>query len=314
LQWHEGPTPQPGPGEVLIQVWAAGINRPDVAQRKGHYPAPPGVSPDIPGLEVAGTIVSTGPGCVRWKPGDRVCALIGGGGYAEYCTAPEGQCLPVPANLSFVDAASLPETLFTVWSNVFQRGRLQPGETLLVHGGSSGIGVAAIQLAKAKGCKVFVTAGSEVKCSFCRDLGADLAINYKVASFREECRKATSGRGVDVILDMVGGDYTPDNLEVLAEEGRLVLINFMKGDETTIRLSQVMRKRLTITGSTLRARSIEFKSALAAQLEQQVWPWLSAGKIKAVVYQTFPAQRAADAHALMETGSHLGKIVLTFNA
>lgn len=313
LQWIERPTPQPGLGEVLIQVHAAGVNRPDLAQRKGHYPAPPGVVPDIPGLEIAGTIVGTGAGCKRWKAGDKVCALVSGGGYATFCTAPEGQCLPVPQNLSFAEAASLPETMFTVWSNVFQRGKLMPGERLLVHGGSSGIGVTAIQLAKAMGNPVFVTAGSDEKCAFCVALGADLAINYKTTSFRDELKKATGGKGVDVILDMVGGDYTPDNLEVLAEEGRLVLINFMKGDETTIRLSQVMRKRLTITGSTLRARDVHFKAALASTIEHLVWPLLSAGKIKAIVYQTFPAEKASDAHALMETSKHLGKIVLTFN-
>jgi NADPH2:quinone reductase len=313
LQWLERPTPEPGTGEVLIKVSAAGINRPDVAQRKGHYPAPAGASPDIPGLELAGTIVKTGRDCKRWKPGDKVCALVSGGGYAEYCTAPEGQCLPVPSNLSFTECASLPETMFTVWSNVFERGQLKPGESLLIHGGSSGIGVMAIQMAKALGSIVYVTAGSQEKCAFCEKLGAEKAINYHTTSFKGELNRLTTGKGIDVILDMVGGDYTADNLDTLAEEGRLVLINFMKGDQASIRLSSIMRKRLTITGSTLRARDIAFKSGLAARLEGQVWPLLVSGKIRPVIYETFAAKRAGEAHALMESSLHIGKIVLTFN-
>ena len=260
LQLQERPEPRPAPGEVLINVFAAGINRPDIAQRKGHYPPPPGAPSDIPGLEIAGIVVEAGKDCSTWKTGDKVCALVAGGGYAEYCTVPEGQCLMIPENLSFAEAASLPETFFTVWSNVFDRGKLAPGETLLVHGGSSGIGVAAIQLAKAWGASVYVTAGTEEKCSFCEKLGAEKAINYKTERFKDIVTKITVGKGVDVILDMIGGDYTPDNLDVLAEEGRLVLINFMKGNETTIRLSRIMRKRLTITGSTLRARDTAFKA------------------------------------------------------
>jgi NADPH:quinone reductase len=311
LQVQERPRPRPAPGEVLVQVAAAGINRPDVLQRKGNYPPPPGASPDIPGLEIAGTIVETGEGCRRWKVGDRVCALVTGGGYAEYCAAPEGQCLPVPAGLSFAESASLPETFFTVWSNVFDRGQLKPGQSLLVHGGSSGIGVAAIQLAKVWGASVFVTAGSQEKCAFCESLGADKAINYKTEKFRDEIRAATGKRGVDVILDMIGGDYTPDNLDVLAEEGRLVLINTMKGDEVTVRLGMIMRKRLTVTGSALRARDTAFKAAIAVRLEEQVWPWLASGKVKPVIYRTFPLDQAAAAHALMESSAHIGKIVLT---
>ncbi len=313
LQWLDRPTPEPGPAEVLVKVDAAGINRPDVAQRKGHYPAPPGASPDIPGLEVSGTIVKIGDDCHRWKVGDKVCGLVSGGGYAEYCTVPVGQCLPVPTNWSLTEAASLPEAMFTVWHNVFERGGLKPGESLLVHGGSSGIGATAIQLAASFGSTVFVTAGSDEKCVFCEKLGADRAINYKTADFKTEIRTLTAGKGVNVILDMVGGDYTPDNVDSLAEDGRLVLINFMKGDHASIRLSAIMRKRLTITGSTLRARDIAFKSGLACQLEKQVWPLLTSGKVQPVIFRTFPMERAGEAHALMETSTHTGKIVLTIN-
>lgn len=314
LQWKERPMPEPRANEVLVKVAAAGVNRPDVAQRKGHYPAPPGSSSDIPGLEIAGTVVSAGLKCTRWKPGDRVCALVSGGGYAEYCVAPEGQCLPIPGNLSFVQAASLPETFFTVWSNVFERGKLQPGEMLLIHGGSSGIGVAGIQLANALGSTVYVTAGSEEKCIFCERIGAKKGINYKKESFKMELLRLTEGRGVDVILDMIGGDYTSDNLEILAEEGRLILINVVRGDEATIKLSQIMRKRLTITGSTLRSRDVNFKTLLASRLETHVWPWLESGKVKPIVYKTFPIANAVEAHQLMESSAHIGKIVLTFNS
>lgn len=313
LTVEERPIPAVGSEEVLIRVYAAGINRPDVAQRKGNYPAPPGASPDIPGLEVAGIIEAMGKNCSTFKIGDKVCALVAGGGYAEYCVAPEGQCLPIPQNLSFVDGASLPETFFTVWSNVFERGKLKHGETLLVHGGSSGIGVTAIQMAKAFGAHVYVTAGSDEKCAFCEKLGADKAINYKTEEFKEVAKALTKNKGVDVILDMIGGDYTNDNLDILAEEGRLVLINFMRGDEVTIKFSKVMRKRLTITGSTLRARDVAFKSMLAGELYKHVWPWLVSGKIKPVIFKTFPLWQASDAHALMESSNHIGKIVLTID-
>lgn len=309
LQLQERPQPVPVFGEVLIKVAATGINRPDIAQRKGHYPAPKGTSADIPGLEIAGTIIKAGPES-RWKAGDKVCALVAGGGYAEYCAVPEGQCLPIPENLSFAEAASLPETFFTVWSNVFDRGQLKSGERFLVHGGTSGIGVAAIQLAKAFGAKVFCTAGSDEKCRFCEKLGAE-AINYKTSHFKELILNATNGKGVNVILDMIGGDYTPDNLEILSEEGRLVLINTMKGHQANINLSLIMVKRLFITGSTLRARDSAFKSAIARKLEEKVWPLIAAGKIKPVVFKTFPLDKAADAHQLMESSKHMGKIVLT---
>lgn len=310
LKVEERPDPVPGEGEVLIQVFAAGINRPDVMQRKGQYPPPPGAS-DIPGLEVAGIIVAVGHECFRWKPGERVCALVTGGGYADYCVAPEGQCLAIPANLSFAEAASLPETFFTVWTNVFDRGRLKPGESLLVHGGTSGIGVAAIQLAKAWGATVYTTAGNEEKCTFCEKLGADKAIHYRMEKFKDVVKRLTADRGVDVILDMIGGSYTEDNLDTLGQEGRLVLINFMKGDEVKVKLSTVMRKRLTITGSTLRNRDIAFKAAIAKSLEEFVWPWLLSGKVKPVVFKTFHLNEVSAAHQLMESSMHIGKIVLT---
>jgi NADPH2:quinone reductase len=310
LEWQERPMPVPAAGEVLIKVSAAGVNRPDVYQRKGNYPPPRGASPDIPGLEVAGTIVATGSACYRWMAGDNVCALLSGAGYAEYCAVPEGQCLPVPANLSMAEAASLPETLFTVWSNVFERGKLTPGESLLVHGGSGGIGVAAIQLAKAWGSKVYATAGSAEKCVFCEQLGADHCINYKNEKFKEEIIRFTDMRGVDVILDMIGGDYTPDNLDCLAVEGRLVLINFMRGEEAKIKLGKIMQKRLTITGSMLRSREVAFKAALASQVEKNIWPMLISGRVKPIIFKAFPMSSAADAHSLMETSGHFGKIVL----
>ena len=310
LEMQERSKPTPGSKEVLIKVFAAGVNRPDVAQRKGNYPPPPGASPDIPGLEIAGVVEETGPSCSRWRVGDKVCALVAGGGYAEYCSVPEGQCLSIPEGLSFAEAASLPETFFTVWSNVFDRGGLKPGEKFLVHGGTSGIGVAAIQLANVWGATVFATAGTDEKVIFCEKLGAQKAINYKKEKFREVVKEITNKNGVDVILDMIGGDYTQDNLDILAEEGRLVLINFMRGDETTIKLSTVMRKRLTITGSTLRARDTSFKASIALQLEKNVWPWLVSGQVKPVVYKTFHLHEAAEAHRLIESSEHIGKVVL----
>jgi NADPH2:quinone reductase len=312
LQLTDRPQPVPQPNEVLIKVAAAGINRPDVAQRKGIYPPPPDAPQDIPGLEIAGTIVAVGDAVTQWQIGDTVCALVSGGGYAEYCTAPEGQCLPVPDDVSMLEAASLPETYFTVWSNVFDRAHLQPGETLLVHGGSSGIGVAAIQMATAWGCTLYVTAGSDEKCRFCEEVGATKAINYNNANFADEIKQLTAGKGVDVILDMIGGDYTPANLQSLTEDGRLVMINTMKGKDAEIDLSLVMRKRLTITGSTLRSRGTAFKSAIAMALRQHIWPMLENGTIKPVIHQVFPAQDAVQAHELMESSLHMGKIVLQF--
>lgn len=319
----ERPTPVAGAGEALIRVTASGVNRPDVLQRMGHYPMPPGVS-DLPGLEVAGVIEVGDEAALRaagLARGDRVCALLAGGGYAEYCVAPVPQCLPVPAGLSDVEAASLPETLFTVWSNVFERGRLQSGETLLVQGGSSGIGVTAIQLAKAAGATVIVTAGSDEKCAACLRLGADHAINYRQADFAEEARRLTGGKGVDVILDMVAGDYVKREVECLAEDGRIVIIAVQGGTRADFNAGLVLRKRLLITGSTLRPRPVAFKGAIAQALRQQVWPWLEAGTVKPVVHSVFAATEAAEglpsgaarAHALMHSGRHVGKIVLTWN-
>jgi NADPH2:quinone reductase len=312
LQLQDRPNPSFAPNEVLVKVAAAGINRPDVFQRKGNYPPPAGAPQDIPGLEIAGTVAEVGASVSRWKVGDKICALITGGGYAEYCNVPEGQCLPVPGKLSFAEAASLPETFFTVWTNVFDRGKLQPGETLLVHGGSSGIGVAAIQMATAMGSTVYVTAGSDEKCRFCEDLGAIKAINYNTEDFISVVAQLTNNKGVNVILDMIGGNYTPGNIQSLAEEGRLVMINTMKGKDVQIDLSQVMRKRLIITGSMLRAREIAFKAAIAQNLEKYIWPLLAASKIKPVIHSVFPANEAAKAHELMESGEHMGKIVLSF--
>ncbi len=312
LKIEERPIPGYSENEVLVKVAAAGVNRPDVSQRKGNYPPPAGASPDIPGLEIAGTIIETGSNVTRWKTGDKICALVTGGGYAEYCAAPAGQCLPVPENLTFVEAASLPETFFTVWSNLFDRGRLKAGETLLVHGGSSGIGVAAIQMARALGATVYVTAGSDEKCRFCEDLGAAKAINYKAENFTNMIKEITSGKGVDVILDMVGGNYVQNNIRSLANDGRLVMINMMMGKDVQVDLSLVMTKRLTITGSTLRSRDTVFKATIAKNLEETIWPLLASGKIKPVVNKVFPAQKAADAHRLMESSGHIGKIVLAF--
>ena len=303
------PVPRPGEGEVLIKVAAAGVNRPDVLQRKGGYPPPPGASP-LPGLEVAGTIIEVGASVDGWARGDAVCALVAGGGYAEYCVAPAPQCLPVPAGLSMVEAAALPETFFTVWTNVFQRGRLAAGETILIHGGSSGIGTTAIQLAKSFGATVLTTAGSDEKCAACRDLGADWAINYRTEDFVAIAKEATAGKGVDLVLDMVGGDYLPRNISALAVDGRHVSIAFLGGAKVTLDLRPVMVRRLTLTGSTLRPRSIADKAAIAAQLREQVWPLLESGDVRPVIHATMPLEEAADAHALMETSSHIGKIIL----
>ncbi|MDB5157026.1 MAG: NAD(P)H-quinone oxidoreductase [Mucilaginibacter sp.] len=314
LQIAERAMPAYTDDEVLIKVAATGVNRPDIAQRKGHYPPPAGAPQDIPGLEIAGTITHIGANVTHLKVGDEVCALVTGGGYAEYCNVPEGQCLPIPQGLSFIEAASLPETFFTVWSNVFDRGRLQPGESLLIHGGSSGIGVAGIQMAKAMGSIVYVTAGSDEKCKFCEDLGAAKAINYKTEDFEAAIKETTNGKGVNVILDMVGGNYTPRNLQALADDGRLVMINMMEGKDTQVDLSVILRKRLTITGSALRPRSVEFKSAIARALQKNIWPFLASGQIKPVINAVFAAEKAADAHALMESSRHIGKIVLSFDA
>ena len=323
LQLTTCPDPVAGSGEVLIRVAASGINRPDVLQRTGNYPVPPGAS-DLPGLEVAGVIESGDAGAMAeagFKPGDRVCALVAGGGYAEYCVAPVAQCLPVPQGLSDVEAASLPETFFTVWSNVFDRGRLQQGETLLVQGGTSGIGVTAIQMAKAAGATVIVTAGSDEKCTAALELGADHAINYKATDFAEEARKLTDGQGVDVILDMVAGDYVKREVDCLAEDGRLVIIAVQGGAKADFNAGLVLRRRLTITGSTLRPRPVAFKAAIAQALKARVWPWLADGTIKPVIHSVFPATEAGDglpsgaarAHALMQSNQHIGKIVLTWN-
>jgi len=314
LRLAERPAPVAAAGEVLIRVAASGVNRPDVLQRKGLYPVPPGAS-DLPGLEVAGTIIEGDRDALAaagFKLGDRVCALVAGGGYAELCVAPVGQCLPVPAGLSDVEAASLPETFFTVWSNVFDRARLQPGETLLVQGGTSGIGVTAIQLAKAAGSKVIATAGSDDKCAACLRLGADHAINYRSADFVAEVRRISAGRGVDVILDMVAGSYVARELQCLAEDGRLVIIAVQGGVDAQIDAGAVLRRRLTITGSTLRPRPMAFKAAIARSLRERVWPWLESGKVKSVIHQVFPAAQAAQAHALMESNQHIGKLVLVW--
>lgn len=302
-------TPVPGHGEILIRVAAAGVNRPDTIQRMGLYPPPPG-APATPGLEVAGEVVETGAGVTRWRAGDKVCALVGGGGYAEYCLAHESHALPVPKGFSMVEAAALPETFFTVWTNVFERGALKPGETFLVHGGTSGIGTTAIQLASIFGSTVIATAGSAEKCRACEKLGAH-AVNYREQDFVEEVKRLTGGRGADVILDMVGGDYIQRNIQAAAADGRIVSIAFLNGSTAEVNFMPVMLKRLTLTGSTLRPRSIEEKAALAAALEAKVWPLLDAGRVKPLIDEVFPLDRAADAHALMEKSSHIGKIVLT---
>ena len=302
-------TPLPGQGEILIRVVAAGVNRPDTIQRMGLYPPPPG-APATPGLEVAGEVVETGAGVTRWRVGDKVCALVGGGGYAEYCLAHESHALPVPKGFSMTEAAALPETFFTVWTNVFERGALKPGETFLVHGGTSGIGTTAIQLASIFGSTVIATAGSAEKCRACEKLGAH-AVNYREQDFVEEVKRLTGGQGADVILDMVGGDYIQRNIQAAATDGRIVSIAFLNGSTAEVNFMPVMLKRLTLTGSTLRPRSIEEKAALAAALEAKVWPLLDAGRVKPLIYKVFPLEQAADAHALMEKSSHIGKIVLT---
>ncbi|MCH7344876.1 NAD(P)H-quinone oxidoreductase [Pelomonas sp. CA6] len=312
LQLVEWPVPQPGAGECLIRVQAYGVNRPDVLQRKGAYPPPPGAS-ELPGLEVAGTVAEGDAAALAeagLKIGDAVCALVAGGGYAELCTAPVAQCLPVPAGWSMAEAASLPETFFTVWSNVFERARLQPGESLLVHGGSSGIGVTAIQLAKALGSRVLVTVGSAAKAEACRRLGADVAINYRDEDFVEAVKTATEGRGVDVILDMVAGAYVARNVQCLADDGRAVIIAVQGGVKAEFDAGQVLRRRLTITGSTLRPRPVAFKAEIARALRERVWPLLESRRVAPVIYRQFPATEAAAAHALMESGEHVGKIVL----
>lgn len=301
--------PRPGPGEVLIEVAAAGVNRPDVLQRQGGYPPPPGAS-EVPGLEVAGEIVAVGDGVARWQVGDRVMALVTGGGYAEYCLAPAPQVLPVPERLSMTEAGGVPETFFTVWANVFDRGRLQPGESFLVHGGSSGIGTTAIQLARAFGATVFATAGSAEKCRACEDLGARRGIDYRAEDFVEVVKAETGGKGVDVILDMVGGPYVERNLQALAVEGRLAQIAWLQGSKVQANFVQLMLKRLTWTGSTLRPRSVEQKGEIAAALEAKVWPLLASGEVKPLIHATFPLAEAAAAHALMESSGHIGKIVL----
>jgi NADPH2:quinone reductase len=305
----ERPAPAPKADEILIKVAAAGVNRPDVLQRMGRYPVPPGAS-DLPGLEVAGEVTALGSSAKAFKVGDQVCALVSGGGYAEYCTAPEAQVLPIPKGLSALEAASLPETFFTVWSNVYDRGRLAPGETLLVQGGSSGIGVTAIQMAVAMGNRVFATAGSDEKCAACVKLGAEKAINYRTQDFAEEVKAATGGKGVDVILDMVAGDYVPKELKCLADDGRLVFIALLGGAKGEINFGEVLMRRLSITGSTLRPRPVAFKAAIARNLREKIWPLIEAGNIKPVIYKTFPLAQASEAHRLMESSQHIGKIVL----
>jgi NADPH:quinone reductase len=304
------PVPQPGAGEILLRVHAAGVNRPDALQRAGNYEPPPGAS-DLPGLEAAGEVAATGEGVERWKVGDRVCALLPGGAYAEYAATPAAHALPIPSGLSMVEAAGLCETFFTVWTNVFERGRLQAGETLLVHGGSSGIGTSAIQLAAARGARVFATAGSAEKCAACERLGAERAVNYREEDFVAVAQELTGGNGVDVILDMVGGSYIPRNVRALALEGRLVIIAFLGGAKVELNFSPVMRRRLTITGSTLRPQSVEAKARIAAGVEREVWPLIEAGRIRPVMDQTFPLEEAAAAHARMESSVHIGKIILT---
>ena len=307
LQLQDRPIPEPAKNEVLIKIKAAGVNRPDIAQRKGQYPPPPGAPVDIPGLEVAGSIEECGTAISRWKKGDKVCALLAGGGYADFVTVDAGQCLPIPKDLNYEQAASLPETVLTVWHNVFQRGLLKNGEHFLIHGGSSGIGITAIQLAKAFGAIVFATAGSEDKCKACISLGADECINYK----KEDFEIALQSKGIDVILDMIGGDYVPKDVRLLSPDGRMIFINAMKGNMIELNIRDIMQKRLTITGSTLRNRDTAFKVALTKEVEKYVWPLIESGKFKPVIYHTFPLKNAAEAHDLMESNSHIGKIVLS---
>ncbi len=309
LQLATRRVPEPGAGEILIRVAAAGVNRPDAMQRAGAYAPPPGAS-DLPGLEAAGEVAAVGPGVAEWATGDAVCALLPGGGYAEYALTPAAHALPVPRGFDMGAAAALCETFFTVWSNVFGRGRLVAGESLLVHGGSSGIGTTAIQIARARGARVFVTAGSEAKCTACLELGAELAINYRVTDFVDAVREATDGRGVDVILDMVGGDYLPRDVRALAPDGRLVMIAHQAGPKVELNFAQVMMKRLTITGSTLRPQSVEAKARIAEELRREVWPLLEAGRIAPLIDRRFPLEAAAEAHAWLERSEHIGKIVL----
>lgn len=309
LRLVERPLPAPAVGEVLVRVEAAGVNRPDIMQRLGKYPPPPGAS-DLPGLEIAGTVVALGEGVRRWREGDRLCALVAGGGYAEYCAAPEVQCLPLPPLLTSQQGAAIPETFFTVWTNLFQRGRLQPGERVLIHGGTSGIGTTAIQLARAFGADVYATAGSDPKCAACERLGAR-TVNYRTADFVEAVRSMTAGRGVDVILDIVGGDYLPRNLDLLAMHGRLVQIGLLGGSRASINLAVLMQRRLTLTGSTLRARTVEEKGAIAQELEQHVWPLLATGSVAPIVDRVLPLPHAAEAHRALEAGEVIGKIVLS---
>jgi NADPH2:quinone reductase len=310
LRLTERPVPAPKAHEILIKVAAAGVNRPDVLQRSGNYPVPPDAS-DLPGLEVAGEVAALGSSVKAFKLGDKVCALVHGGGYAEFCVAPEVTALRVPKGWSAVEAASLPETFFTVWGNVYERASLAPGESLLVQGGTSGIGVSAIQMAKATGNRVFATAGSDEKCAACVRLGAEKAINYRTQDFAAEIKAATGGKGVNVILDMVGGDYVPKELKILADDGRLVFIAFLRGHKTELDINEVMRRRLTISGSTLRPRPVEFKGSIAKSLRERIWPLIEAGRIKPEIYKTFPLAQAAEAHRLMESSQHIGKLVLT---
>ena len=310
LRTAKRPVPTIGAAEVLVEVAAAGVNRPDVLQRMGKYDPPPGVS-DIPGLEIAGRVAEVGPDVGGVQVGDAVCALVAGGGYAEYCAVPAAQCLPLPQGLGYVEAATLPETYFTVWSNVFDRGRLKAGESLLVHGGASGIGTTAIQLGKAFGARVFVTAGSADKCRACEELGADRAIDYTQEDFAEVVKAATDGKGVDVVLDIVGGDYIPRSISCMAVEGRHVSIAFLRGGKVTLNFFPVMVKRLTLTGSTLRARPVADKAAIAAALKEQVWPLFAQGRLRPVVQSVFPLERVAEAHSLMESNRLVGKIALT---
>jgi NADPH:quinone reductase len=306
----ERPMPTVAGGEVLIKVAAAGVNRPDVMQRQGKYPPPPGAS-DIPGLELAGEIIAVADDVKAWTVGDRVCALVSGGGYAEFCSVPAPQCLPIPAGLDAVQAAAIPETFFTVWTNVFERGRLAAGESILIHGGSSGIGTTAIQLAHAFGARVLTTAGSDGKCSACRSLGAEVAINYRAADFVAAVRDATNGKGVDVVLDMVGGDYLQRNVDCLAMDGRLVQIGMLGGLQAQVNIGTVLQRRLWITGSTLRARSVAEKAVIAQAVHQRVWPMLESGKVRVLVHATYPLAQAAEAHRVMESSEHIGKLVLT---
>ena len=309
MEIKEGETPDPGKGEVLIRVHAAGVNRPDVMQRQGLYAPPPGASP-ILGLEVSGEVVATGNDVSAWSVSDRVCALTNGGGYAEYVAVPAGQCLPVPAGLPVEEAAALPETFFTVWANVFDRAGLKPGESFLVHGGGSGIGTAAIQMAKSLGSKVFTTAGSAEKCAACQSLGADVAVNYTEQDYVKVLKEATDGQGVDVILDMVGGDYVARNLELAAVDGRIASISFLRGSQVEIDMMQILRKRLTVTGSTLRPRSAEAKAGIAENLRAQIWPLIESGEIKPLIAARFPLADVVESHKLMESSKHIGKIIL----